>query len=239
MQEIAFALATAIDVLDAVRASGRVAADEFPKVVERMSFFLNSGIRFVEEICKVRAMTELWDRITLGALRHHRSEGAPVPLRRAGELVGAHRGAAREQRAAHRARDARRHDVEAGTGPRRAASRVERGARDCPDRGTSSGRCASSRCSRSRPICSSTTTSSTARSSSSARPRSSRAAATAELDRILAARRRVREHRAAQGRAGAVARRPDAAHRVGRHLDRRRQHVHRDGAVAAHGAARR
>jgi ethylmalonyl-CoA mutase len=65
VQEIAFALATAIDVLDAVRASGRVAADEFPKVVELISFFLNSGIRFVEEICKVRAMTDLWDRITL------------------------------------------------------------------------------------------------------------------------------------------------------------------------------
>ena len=65
VQEIAFALATAIDVLDAVRASGRVAEAEFPKVVERISFFLNSGIRFVEEVCKVRAMTELWDQITL------------------------------------------------------------------------------------------------------------------------------------------------------------------------------
>jgi ethylmalonyl-CoA mutase len=65
MQEIAFAFATAIDVLDAVRASHRVSDDDFPKVVERMSFFLNAGIRFVEEICKVRAMTEMWDRITL------------------------------------------------------------------------------------------------------------------------------------------------------------------------------
>ncbi len=65
VQEIAFALATAIDVLDAVRASGRVEADDFPNVVERISFFLNSGIRFVEEVCKVRALTELWDRITL------------------------------------------------------------------------------------------------------------------------------------------------------------------------------
>jgi (2R)-ethylmalonyl-CoA mutase len=64
VQEVAFAFATAIDVLDAVLASGRVPADEFPKVVERISFFLNSGIRFVEEICKVRAMTEMWDRIT-------------------------------------------------------------------------------------------------------------------------------------------------------------------------------
>ncbi len=65
VQEIAFAFATAIDVLDAVIASGRVGADDMPTVVERISFFLNSGIRFVEEICKVRAMTEMWDRITL------------------------------------------------------------------------------------------------------------------------------------------------------------------------------
>jgi (2R)-ethylmalonyl-CoA mutase len=65
VQEIAFALATAIDVLDAVRASGRVSAEEFPAVVERISFFLNSGIRFVEEVCKVRALTEMWDGITL------------------------------------------------------------------------------------------------------------------------------------------------------------------------------
>jgi ethylmalonyl-CoA mutase len=64
VQEIAFALATAIDVLDAVRASGRVAADDFAAVVERISFFLNSGIRFVEEVCKVRALTEMWDSIT-------------------------------------------------------------------------------------------------------------------------------------------------------------------------------
>jgi (2R)-ethylmalonyl-CoA mutase len=65
VQEIAFAFATAIDVLDAVKASGRVPEGELPTVVERISFFLNSGIRFVEEICKVRAMTEMWDRITL------------------------------------------------------------------------------------------------------------------------------------------------------------------------------
>ena len=107
MQEIAFALATAIDVLDAVLASGRVAADEFHKVVERISFFLNSGIRFVEEVCKVRAMTELWDRITLERYGITDPKARPLPLRRAGELVGADRGAAREQRAADRARDAR------------------------------------------------------------------------------------------------------------------------------------
>ncbi|MCC5953495.1 MAG: protein meaA [Acidimicrobiia bacterium] len=62
-QEIAYSLATAIDVLDAVRDSGQVAEDRFPAVVGSISFFVNAGIRFVEETCKLRAFTELWDRI--------------------------------------------------------------------------------------------------------------------------------------------------------------------------------
>jgi (2R)-ethylmalonyl-CoA mutase len=65
VQEIAYALATAIDVLDAVRTSGQVAEDDFPQVVGAISFFVNAGIRFLEEVCKMRAFTELWDRITL------------------------------------------------------------------------------------------------------------------------------------------------------------------------------
>ncbi|MGB8330513.1 MAG: protein meaA [Polyangiales bacterium] len=63
-QELAYALVTAIGVLDAVRATGRVPDAEFGKVVGRMSFFVNAGIRFVEEMCKMRAFVELWDRIT-------------------------------------------------------------------------------------------------------------------------------------------------------------------------------
>jgi len=62
-QELAYALATAIGVLDAVRDSGQVDDDDFPTVVGRISFFVNSGIRFVEETCKLRAFTRLWDRI--------------------------------------------------------------------------------------------------------------------------------------------------------------------------------
>jgi len=62
-QEIAYALATAIGVLDGVRASGKVDPDELPAVVGRISFFVNSSVRFVEETCKMRAFTELWDRI--------------------------------------------------------------------------------------------------------------------------------------------------------------------------------
>ena len=63
VQEIAFSLATAIDVLDAVRDSGQVSADRFPQVFGSVSFFVNAGIRFVDEVCKMRAFTELWERI--------------------------------------------------------------------------------------------------------------------------------------------------------------------------------
>jgi len=63
VQELAFALATAVGVLDAVKASGQVAPDDFPEVVGRISFFVNAGIRFVEELCKMRAFTIAWDRI--------------------------------------------------------------------------------------------------------------------------------------------------------------------------------
>ena len=62
-QEVAYALATAIGVLDAVQASGQIPADEFPSVVGRISFFVNAGVRFVEETCKMRAFTALWDRV--------------------------------------------------------------------------------------------------------------------------------------------------------------------------------
>ena len=65
VQEIAYAMATAIAVLDSVRNRGDVSEDAIPRVVGRISFFLNSGIRFVEEICKARAMAELWDEIAL------------------------------------------------------------------------------------------------------------------------------------------------------------------------------
>ena len=64
VQEIAFALSTAVAVLDSVRDSGQVTAEQLPAVVERISFFVNAGIRFVEEVCKMRAFTALWDDIT-------------------------------------------------------------------------------------------------------------------------------------------------------------------------------
>ncbi len=63
VQELSYALATAIAVLDRVRDGGQVAPAEFPQVVGRISFFVNAGIRFVTEMCKMRAFTELWDEI--------------------------------------------------------------------------------------------------------------------------------------------------------------------------------
>jgi len=64
VQEVAYALAAAEAVLDEVRASGQVAAEDFPQVVGRMSFFVNAGIRFITEMCKMRAFAELWDELT-------------------------------------------------------------------------------------------------------------------------------------------------------------------------------
>lgn len=62
-QELAYALATAITVLDFVRDGGQVDPDAFPRVVGRISFFVNAGVRFIGELCKMRAFTELWDEI--------------------------------------------------------------------------------------------------------------------------------------------------------------------------------
>jgi len=64
VQELAFALATAIAVLDTVKASDEVSPDKFGDVVGRISFFVNAGLRFITELCKMRAFTELWDEIT-------------------------------------------------------------------------------------------------------------------------------------------------------------------------------
>jgi ethylmalonyl-CoA mutase len=64
VQELAFALATAIAVLDTVKRSGEVSPEKFGDVVGRISFFVNAGLRFITELCKMRAFTELWDEIT-------------------------------------------------------------------------------------------------------------------------------------------------------------------------------
>ena len=64
VQELAFALATAIAVLDTVKKCGEVTQEKFGEVVGRISFFVNAGLRFVTEICKMRAFVDLWDEIT-------------------------------------------------------------------------------------------------------------------------------------------------------------------------------
>jgi|TARA_B110000263_G_C15311784_1_gene513856 (2R)-ethylmalonyl-CoA mutase len=63
VQEIAFALSNAICILDTVKESKQIPEEDFPKVVGRISFFVNAGIKFVEELCKMRAFTEMWDEI--------------------------------------------------------------------------------------------------------------------------------------------------------------------------------
>ncbi|MFZ9866354.1 MAG: methylmalonyl-CoA mutase family protein [Ilumatobacteraceae bacterium] len=79
VQEIAFAFANAVDILDAVRASGKVDDSAFPGVFASMSFFVNAGIRFVEETCKVRAMTNMWE--TIGRERYGISDERALRFR--------------------------------------------------------------------------------------------------------------------------------------------------------------
>src|SRR5262249_33804033 len=77
VQEIAFALATAIAILDRVRASGQVPPRDFSTVVGRISFFVNAGVRFIPQMCKMRAFTRLLDEIW-----RHRSGVGDAKLRR-------------------------------------------------------------------------------------------------------------------------------------------------------------
>ncbi len=129
VQELAFALANAIALLDHVKASGQVPPSEFPQVVGRISFFVNAGVRFITEIAQDARLRRSLGRNLPRALRRHRREAAPLPLWRAGELARPHRAAAGKQRLSHPDRDAGRHAVEEGPRPRRAIARLERGAR--------------------------------------------------------------------------------------------------------------
>ena len=132
VQELAYALATAIGVLDAVRDSGQVSAGALPP-----------GLRLDLVLRQRRDALRRGDLQAAGvhrdvgphrarALRRRGPQGPALPLRRAGQQPRADRGPAGEQRAADRARDARRHDVQAGPGPQHPAAGVERGARPAP-----------------------------------------------------------------------------------------------------------
>ena len=89
VQEIAYALSTAIAVLDEVKARGQVAEEDFPKVFGRISFFVNAGVRFVEEHAKLRAMAADLGADRPRALRRHRPEAPADALRRPGQLASA------------------------------------------------------------------------------------------------------------------------------------------------------
>ena len=135
-QEIAYSMATAIGVLDAVRDSGQVSPEQFSQVFGSISFFVNAGIRFVEEICKLRAMTDMWEQI--GRERYGVTDDKALRFRYGVQVnsLGLDRGPAREQRAAHRVGDARGHAVEAGPSAIGAAAGMERGARAPPTVGS-------------------------------------------------------------------------------------------------------
>ena len=130
VQELAFALATAIAVLDTREGLGRGRAGRFGEVVGRISFFVNAGLRFVTELCKMRAFAELWDEITAErygvADPKHRLFRYGVQV----NLAGPDRAAAGEQRRPHPDRDAGGDAVEEERArARRAAAGLERGAR--------------------------------------------------------------------------------------------------------------
>ena len=170
VQEIAYAMCTAIAVLDAVRDSGQVPPERFGEVVARISFFVNAGVRFVEEMCKMRAFVALWDELTRERYGVHRPRPAPLPVRRAGQLPRADRGPAGEQRPADRAGDAGGDPVQGRAGAGGAAAGLERGARPAPAVGPAVVAADAAGPRATSPTCSSTTTCSPARPSS--RPRS-------------------------------------------------------------------
>ena len=168
VQEIAYALATAIGVIDAVRDSGKLDDAEIPALVGRISFFCNAGIRFVEETAKMRAFTKMWDAI---CLERYGVEDPAKRRFRYGVQVNSLASPSSSRRTTSSGSSSRRSasPCRPTPGPEPCSSR--RGTRPWASRGlgTSSGACGSSRCSPSRPTCSSTATSS--RAATSWRPR--------------------------------------------------------------------
>ncbi|MEY3959950.1 MAG: hypothetical protein RIR14_604 [Pseudomonadota bacterium] len=124
-QELAFALATACAVLDDLK--GKVAPEDFPNMVGRISFFVNAGIRFVTELCKMRAFVDLWDEIC--ETRYGITEAKYRRFRYGVQVnsAGPDRAAAGKQRLPHPDRDAGGDAVEKGPGAGGAASGLERG----------------------------------------------------------------------------------------------------------------
>ena len=146
VQELAYALATAIAVLDTVRASGEVAAGRRSReVVGRISFFVNAGMRFVTELCKMRAFAELWDEITRDRYgvsdEQHRRFRYGVQVNSLG--LTEQQPENNVYRILHR--DAGRRAVQGRAGPRGAAPGLERGAGPAASVGPAMVACACSR----------------------------------------------------------------------------------------------
>ena len=234
IQEIAYALATAIGVLDGVRASGKIDESELPAVVGRISFFVNSSVRFVEETAKMRAFNELWDRIC------RERYGVEDPkLRRFRYGVQVNSLGLTEQQPENNVQrivleTLGRDPVQERPGPGHAAARLERGARVAPALGPA------------------VVVADTAGPGLRVRPARVRrhlrgigrrrgqdgGAGRGRLERAGrrgGARRRLRGDRRAQAAAGAQPGRAGAAHRVGRAVGGRRQLLHRDRALAPPG----
>ncbi|MEJ7722538.1 MAG: protein meaA [Ilumatobacteraceae bacterium] len=184
VQEIAYSLGTAIGVLDAVRASGQVDDEHFSRVFGSISFFVNAGIRFVEEICKLRVMTDMW--ADLGRDRYGVTDDKALRFRYGVQVNSLGLTEAQPENNVQRIVL----EMLAVTLSKRARARsiqlpAWNEALGLPTRGTSSGRCACSRCSPTRPTSSSTTTSSTAPTRSSKACDELRADAQTELDDVL------------------------------------------------------
>ena len=126
VQELSFALANAIGLLDLIKERGRFSPEDFERCVGRISFFVNAGIRFIEEMCKMRAFSELWDEIT-----EQRYGVKNAKYRRFAMAFRSTRSAHRsptENTLAHLIEDARRDAQPQRPLPRSAAAGVERGA---------------------------------------------------------------------------------------------------------------
>ncbi len=134
-QEVAYALATAIGVLDAVRESGQIPDAEFPSVVGRISFFVNAGVRFVEETCKMRAFTALWDRVC--SERYGVTDPKLRRMRYGVQVNSLGLTEAQPENNVPRIvlESLGRHPVQAGPGPGPAAAGLERGAGPSPPLG--------------------------------------------------------------------------------------------------------
>ena len=162
VQEIAFTLSNAIAVLDAVRERDQVSDEDFPRVFGRISFFVNAGVRFIEEHAKLRAMARLWEQI--GRERYGVTEPKYLRLRYGVQVNSL---GLTEQQPEN---NIQRITLEAlavtlGRAARARAIQLPPGTRPwgCRGPGTSSGACGSSRSSPTRPTCSTTRTSSRAR----------------------------------------------------------------------------